>query len=118
MKIVTTSGNRDFNVIPRVNFSSSKVYELKITSEQQNKVVFTDSTASFTNYKYYFTYATSEALLEANFYTIEINNLTDNKLEFRDKLFCTDQTISTFSMSNNVYVETQTGNNEYKYYGE
>tara|TARA_R110000824_G_scaffold266119_1_gene455147 strand:- start:1691 stop:2047 length:357 start_codon:yes stop_codon:yes gene_type:complete len=118
MQIVTTTGSRNFKIIPRINFSPSKTYELKITSEQQNKVVFTDSTASFTGLKYYYNYALSETLLNNNFYTIEINNLTDSSLEFRDKIFCTNQTVSDFSMSKNVYVEAQTGNNEYVYYGE
>ena len=118
MQIVTTTGSRKFYTIPRVNFLGSKTYELKITSEQQNKLIYTDSTATFTDLKYYYTYDLSEPLLEANFYTLEINNLTDGTLEFRDKIFCTNQTISTFSISKNVYVEASTGNDEYVYYGE
>jgi hypothetical protein len=115
MQIITKSGTRLLNFMPRETIDAAKVYELKITSEEQNKVILTDSNASFTLVKYYYTYSTTQALDEANFYTIEINNTTDGTLIFKDKLFCTDQTLSTFEISNNVYIEKSTSNNEYIY---
>ena len=115
MQIITKSGTRLLNFMPRETIDSGKVYELKIKSEEQNKVILTDSNASFTLVKYYYTYSTTQELTEANFYTIEINNTTDGTLIFKDKLFCTDQTLSTFEISKNVYIEKSTGNNEYIY---
>jgi len=115
MQIITKSGTRLINFMPRETIDSGKVYELKIKSEEQNKVILTDSNASFTLVKYYYTYSTTQELTEANFYTIEINNTTDGTLIFKDKLFCTDQTLSTFVISNNVYIEKSTGTNEYIY---
>ena len=115
MQIITKSGTRLINFMPRETIDSGKVYELKIKSEEQNKVILTDSNASFSLVKYYYTYSTTQALEEANFYVIEINNTTDGTLIFKDKLFCTDQTLSTFEISKNVYIEKSTGNNEYIY---
>ena len=115
MQIITKSGTRLLNLMPRETIDNSKVYKLTIKSEEQNKVILTDSNASFSLVKYYYTYSTTQALEEANFYTVEVNNTTDGTLIFKDKLFCTDQTLSTFEISNNVYIEKSTSNNEYIY---
>ncbi len=113
MQIITKSGTRLLNLMPRETIDSGKVYELKIKSEEQNKIILTDSNALFNSVKYYYTYSTTQALTEANFYTYEIRNTTDNTLIYRDKIFATDQTVSTFNISNNVYTESSTGDNEY-----
>ena len=36
---------------------------------------------------------------------------------FKDKMYCTDQTLSDYEISNGVYIEQSTGNNEFVYYG-
>lgn len=118
MQVLTKSGNRKFYIIPSVNFNTNKSYKLEIKSEEKNKVIFTDTAATFNDLKWHYSYDTNENLLENSFYTLEITNTTDNKLEFRDKIFCTNQDITSFEISKNVYVEAQTGNNEYIYYGE
>ena len=125
MQIFKTFGTRTLSFMPRTEISSSKTYQLIVTSDSKNKVIITNNNMSIepkTSYYYNFIYVEavgSPALFkENNFYTLVINNLTDNITEFRDKIFCTNQTVSDFSMSKNVYVEAQTGNNEYVYYGE
>jgi hypothetical protein len=115
MQIITKSGTRLLNFMPRETIDATKVYELKIKSEEQNKVILTDSNALFNLVKYYYTYSTTQALDEANFYIVEINNTTDGTLIFKDKMFCTNQVLSTFEISKNVYIEKSTGNNEYIY---
>ena len=65
MQIITKSGTRLLNFMPRETIDSGKVYELKIKSEEQNKIILTDSNASFTLVKYYYTYSTTQALTEA-----------------------------------------------------
>ena len=115
MNVIVTNGTRNLNFTSRVKIDNAKTYSLVIKSEEKNKVIFTDANATFTEVKYYYTYSTTQALTEANFYTFEINNTTDNKLIFRGKIFATDQTLSTFNISNNVYVESSTGDNEYIY---
>ena len=113
MQILTTTGTRLLNFISRETISGSKVYKLTIKSEELNKVILTDTNASFSSVDYYNTYSTTQTLVAANFYTVEITNTTDSTLIFRDKLFCTDQSTATFEISNNVYIEKSTGDNEY-----
>lgn len=113
MQILTVTGARLINFTSRVKIDNTKTYSLVIKSEEQNKVIFTDANATFTEVKYYYTYSTTQALTEANFYTYEIMNTTDGVLIYRDKIFSTDQTLSTFNISNNVYVEQSTGDNQY-----
>tara|TARA_R100001163_G_scaffold9810_2_gene9380 strand:+ start:2923 stop:3273 length:351 start_codon:yes stop_codon:yes gene_type:complete len=113
MQVLSTSSTRTLNFTTREEISGSKTYSLVIKSEELNKVIFTDSNATLTAVDYYYTYSTTQALTEANFYTYEIRNTTDNTLIYRDKIFATDQTLSTFNISNNVYTESSTGDNEY-----
>lgn len=117
MQILTSTGTRLIKFIPREIISGSNTYELTIKSEEKNKVILTDSTASFSSLKYYYTYSTTQALVAANFYILEIKNTTDSTFIFKDKIFCTDQDTATFEISKNVYVEKSTGDNEYVYYG-
>jgi hypothetical protein len=115
MQILSTTGGT-INFIPREDISSSKTYTLKITSENKNKVILTDSNASIGSNSFYNTYVTSQALVEGSFYMIEIQNTTDDKLIFRDKVFCTNQASTTYEMTSGVYTQHNTGANEYKYY--
>jgi len=115
MQILSTTGGT-INFIPREDISSSKTYTLKITSENKNKVILTDSNASIGSNSFYSTYVTSQALIEGSFYMIEIQNTTDDKLIFRDKVFCTNQASSTYEMTSGVYTQHNTGANEYTYY--
>ena len=48
MQILTKTGTRNINFIPRQTISGAKVYSLVIKSEAKNKVILTDSTATFT----------------------------------------------------------------------
>ena len=91
-------------------------YGDKITSENLNKVILTDSNATIGSNSFYSTYVTSQALVEGGFYMVEIQNTTDSKLIFRDKVFCTNQASSTYEMTSGVYTQHNTGANEYKYY--
>jgi len=88
-----------------------------IKSEAKNKVILTDSTATFTELDYYYQYSTTQALVENNYYLVTITNTTDGIVIFKDKMYCTDQTLSDYEISNGVYIEQSTGNNEFVYYG-
>ena len=117
MQILTKSGTRNINFIPRDTISGSKTYSVVIKSEAKNKIISTDSSATFTEYAYYYRYSTTQALIENNYYTITITNTTDNKVIFKDKMYCSDQTLSDYNISNGVYIEQSTGDNEFVYYG-
>jgi len=117
MQILTKSGTRIINFIPRETIDGTKTYKLVIKSEAKNKIILTDETASFTELDYYYKYQTTQALTENNYYTITITNSTDNNIIFKDKMYCSDQTLSDYQISNGVYIEQSTGNNEFVYYG-
>lgn len=115
MQILSTTGGT-INFIPRKDILATKTYTLKITSENKNKVILTDSSATIGSNSFYNTYVTSQALIEGSFYMIEIQNTTDDRLIFRDKVFCTNQASSTYEMTSGVYTQHNTGDNEYTYY--
>lgn len=117
MQILTTNGSRFINFIPRETITGSKTYKLVIKSEAQNKVIATDVDATFAELDYYYQYSTTQALIENQYYTITITNTTDNAIIFKDKMYCSDQTLSDYEISNGVYIEQSTGDNEFIYYG-
>lgn len=117
MQILTKSGTRFINFIPRETISGSKTYKLMIKSEAQNKILLTDDAATFSELDYYYQYSTTQALVENNYYTITITNTTDNAIIFKDKMYCSDQTLSDYQISNGVYIEQSTGDNQFIYYG-
>ena len=117
MQILTTNGSRFINFIPRETITGTKTYKLVIKSEAQNKVILTDDAATFSELDYYYQYSTTQALVENNYYTITITNTTDNAIIFKDKMYCSDQTLSDYEISNGVYIEQSTGDNQFIYYG-
>ena len=74
MQILSTTGGT-INFIPREDISSSKTYTLKITSENLNKVILTDSNATIGSNSFYSTYVTSQALVEGGF-SVSYTHLT------------------------------------------
>mgnify|MGYP000394869209 CR=1 FL=1 len=117
MQILTTIGTRIINGKPRETITSMKAYKLVIKSEAQNKVIATDVNATFVELDYYYQYSTTQALVDNNYYTITITNTTDNAIIFKDKMSCSDQTLSDYEISNGVYIEQSTGDNQFIYYG-
>jgi hypothetical protein len=117
MQILTTNGSRFINFIPRETITGTKTYKLVIKSEAQNKVILTDDAATFSELDYYYQYSTTQALVENNYYTITITNTTDNAIIFKDKMYCSDQTLSDYEISNGVYIEQSTGDNQFVHYG-
>lgn len=89
--------------IPR----SAVFTSVKITDEQTN--ITTDLTG--------YTYATGDyvnrltsyfTLKENHFYTIEFKN--NSTVIYRDKIFCTDQNVTTFSVNKDEYTSNSTQN--------
>lgn len=59
-------------------------------------------------------------LLEGRFYDLKISNVSGTVI-FRDKIFCTDQTIDQetnnyYDMNQGLYIENTSGNNDYIIY--
>ena len=127
MQIHQVVGAKNINFIPREAIipypNMVKTYKIDIKSEAQNKIIFTDSNMSITELDYYYKYilveevGTPTILKENNYYTITITNTTDNTIIFKDKMYCTNQTLSDYQISNGVYIEQSTGDNNFVYYG-
>ena len=127
MQIHPVIGAKNINFIPREAIipypNMVKTYKIDIKSEAQNKIIFTDSNMNITELDYYYQYVlveevgTPTILKENNYYTITITNTTDNTIIFKDKMYCTNQTLSDYQISNGVYIEQSTGDNNFVYYG-
>lgn len=110
MIILTTSTNaQELKFIPRDYVADSIV----LTDEQAN----TSSTisATFTKDGYYLKADISFTLVEDRFYTF--NALNGSKTVYKGRIFCTDQTVSDYSINKNVYTENES-TNEYIVYNE
>ena len=64
MQILTKSGTRLINFIPRETNDGVKVYKLVIKSEGQNKIILTDEAATFIQLDNLYTYSTTKAYNE------------------------------------------------------
>jgi len=123
MQINPTLGVKYINFIPREDILNTKTYKIVIKSEAQNKIIFTDTNMTINELDYYYQYAFLEGyqeptiLKENNYYTIIITNTTDSTIIFKDKMYCSDQTLSDYEISNGVYIEQSTGDNQFIYYG-
>jgi len=105
MIILTTSTSlQEFKFIPRV-FSADK---LTVRDEQTN--VSVDFISVFTQDGYYLKSDISFSLNEGRYYEVTVFNSTD--IVYKDKIFCTDQTIEGYSINNGIY-NTHTSNNDY-----
>ncbi len=110
MIILTTGTNaQELKFIPRDYAADSIV----LTDEQAN----TSSTisATFTKDGYYLKADISFTLVEDRFYTF--NALNGTKTVYKGRIFCTDQTVSDYSINKNVYTEHES-TNEYIVYNE
>ena len=105
MVILTTNNvtNQVLRFIPRSNTFNS----VKITDEQTNVTTIINS-YTFEAGDYWCSLSAVFNLKENHFYTIEIKNA--NTIVFRDKIFCTDQSTSSFSVNNAQYTSNNTTN--------
>lgn len=102
-----SASSQNFSFIPR-SYTSGLTYTIKITNETTNKEVFSQTTTTFTAVDYYYQYSNTFTLVEDTFYTLEITQ--GSNLIFRDKIFCTNQTVDTYSINNNAYTEQSVAN--------
>jgi hypothetical protein len=111
MKVLTTStSNQTLRIIPREYVSS---VTLKLRDDSTNEV--TTATVSATTDKDYMVISYSFSLVEGHFYDLTI--LSGNDVIYKDKIFCTDQTIdqdtnSYYSVNENEYI-SKAGNNDF-----
>jgi hypothetical protein len=92
-----------FNLIPR----SSTFDLVQITDELTNTTVIID-TYTFTEGDYYSTLESEFNLVENRFYILTIKY--GHQTVYKDKIFCTNQSLVTFSVNNGQYVSNSTTN--------
>ena len=99
-----TVAAQDFKVIPREYVADTMV----ITDETSGVSVSYDITA--TQVSYYLTFSKAVTLKEGVFYSLEIKNGSD--VVYKDKVFCTNQDTTTYTVNNNEFTTNST-NNDY-----
>ena len=112
MKLITTSGNKTFKIIPRQYIEGA--ITVNLTSESTGTLVSVTPTAT-TDKNYMSFDAVFGTLTENDFYILEVKNGSD--VIYKDKVFCTDQTINQdtndyYSVNKDEYV-SKSGNNDY-----
>jgi hypothetical protein len=107
------------NFIPK-NYTptGAAIFKVTIKNETQDTQTFEQTFSSFSAVKYYFTvtanfgFDTSKDLT----YTLEINDTVKNEVIYRDKLFVTNQSASSYSINSGEYTFESTSTNEYLIY--
>jgi hypothetical protein len=94
--------NQSFSFIPR-SYTNGTTYTVIIKNETTNTEVYNDTTTSFTEVDYYYQYTDTFTLIEDTTYNLEIKE--GNNVIFKDKIFCTNQTVSAYSVNNTEYTE-------------
>lgn len=97
--------NLDF--IPR-EFTSGATYNVTIVNEQTNTEVYNENVNTVTKNLYYKRLNDTFTLEQDNFYMLTVKSGSD--VIFKDKIFCTNQTISDYTVNNSQYTEQETTN--------
>ena len=105
----SSTDSQTINFIPR-EYTEGTTYTITIKDETTNKEVFNSTTTTFTALDYYFQYSSVFTLVEDTMYMLEIKDGTE--VIFKDKIFATNQNVTTYSVNKNEYTEN-TVNNEF-----
>ena len=113
MKIIGTSGTKTFKVIPR-QYVDGQV-TVRLTNESTKAVVSVTATAS-TVRDYMSFEAVFGTLTKDVFYNMDV--LISGSVVYKDKLFCTDQTINQsnndyYTINENEYTTENSYDNDY-----
>ena len=109
MKVLTTSSSaQNIDVIPRTYASS---YTLKLRDTSKNKEVFSSTVSASDSGNFKRLSATiSPVLKEGRYYDMTVKE--GGNVIYKDKIFCTDQTISSYSVNSGEYT-IPTGDDKY-----
>lgn len=88
--------DQTFKIIPRVLEATSMVIE----DEAENTSVTIAITPSVSTY--YLSITETLTLVEGRWYTLKVLNGSD--VVYKDKIFCTNQSVSDYSINNGEYV--------------
>jgi hypothetical protein len=97
MIILTSSTNaQSLSIIPR---EYPSLIDISLRNEITNEVV-TFSDVSTTTLNGYLSFSNAFSLVENNFYELKI--LDGSSVIYKDKIFCTDQNIASYSVNDDV----------------
>ena len=110
-----TAAAQTLRIIPR-EYAITTTYNVNITSDSENKNIYSAAyTNQFTADRYWYNVPASIPNLEQdNFYTLIITDAATKEV-FRGRIFCTNQTISSYSVNQGEYTTT-TSSNEFLFY--
>jgi len=98
--------------IPR-RWVSGNNYNVKIINETTNTEAYSANTTAITETLYYNSYSASFPNLKENiYYNLIITGISVAGVVFKDRIFCTNQTVSDYSVNHNEYT-AQASDNEY-----
>jgi len=107
-----TNNAQIIKFIPR-RWVTGNNYNIKIINETTNTEAYNVSSTGITETLYYNSYSASFPNLKENiFYNLIITGVTVAGIVFKDRIFCTNQTVSDYSVNNGEYIE-QASDNEY-----
>lgn len=113
MIILQESANAQIiKFIPR-RWVSGNNYNVKIINETTNTSVYNANTTGITETLYYNSYSAAFPNLKENiYYNLIITGVTVAGVVFKDRIFCTNQTLADYSVNHNQYTP-QSSDNEY-----
>lgn len=115
MKLISTSGNKTFYVIPR-KYNTGDL-TVKLRNETTNISIEVASTPIVEGNYLKFD-AVFGSLIENNFYNLELIASNGGDIVYKDKIFCTNQTINQsnndyYDINKDQYITEDSYNNDY-----
>ena len=115
MKLISTSGNKTFYVIPR-KYDTGDI-TVRLRNETTNISIDVTSTPIVEGNYLKFD-AVLGTLVENNFYTMELIASNGGDIVYKDKVFCTNQTVNQsnndyYDINKNEYTTEDSYNNDY-----
>jgi len=115
MKLISTSGNKTFYVIPR-KYDTGDI-TVRLRNETTNISIDVTSTPIVEGNYLKFD-AVLGTLVENNFYTMELIASNGGDIVYKDKVFCTNQTVDQsnndyYDINKNEYTTEDSYNNDY-----
>tara|TARA_R110000744_G_scaffold14395_3_gene40923 strand:- start:42 stop:398 length:357 start_codon:yes stop_codon:yes gene_type:complete len=115
MKLISTSGNKTFYVIPR-KYNTGNL-TVKLRNETTNINIEVTSTPIIEGNYLKFD-AVFGSLIENNFYNLELIASNGGDIVYKDKIFCTNQTINQsnndyYDINKDQYITEDSYNNDY-----
>ena len=101
-----SASSQTINFIPR-EYTQGTTYTVKIVNESSNAEVYNQDVTTFTENLYYFQHSDTFNLKEDTYYMLTI---TSSEVVFKDKIFCTNQTVSSYSVNEAEYKPHTTQN--------